>query len=445
MIENNTKKESPKSIQEDVSILSDLLKHITSKNIKLISYSLDHVIYEDENKVVRHILKKGDKVIDTIEKTPNVIEPNFKANNKPKKNIRTRKGKIISPNAKIIFASVLMGAGLATAAWSLHGSSAEELPKIEIEVEEIPLKPEIEAKNTNEKDKIQVQEETISKPEEAISPREPDVIISENTVVEVAQRENMAKREETDALFGSIINIYTSRYGIPNAIGCALITQERPNSNNINVGQLTRNICGEKMQIPTFDAENQVNGIEKIYVVREMPQKENFEQEESYKKELDRYKKQLEESKKLSEEGYSIYDYQTVIQNPEMCIHISMAYLAHCVYQCDMNVSQGIRGYNGGYPIAKMASDLEISKGSVTDGDAYYNEHVYSYLYYDELENLKWHLASLNTLKNNENWSNEERVQKEKEQAMSAPIIEIHFTFLNVRGLNYEEENAHRL
>ena len=127
-------------------------------------------------------------------------------------------------------------------------------------------------------------------------------MISQLTNVEVESKTNMIKRMETDNLFGQSIQYYATRYGIPTSLASALITQERPDIGMENIGQLTRKICGEKYQVPIIipTESEKYDGIssEKIFIVRDEQIKENIENPDSYRKELERYQNQLIKSQK---------------------------------------------------------------------------------------------------------------------------------------------------
>ena len=397
------RKEKPNPLtEENKKAFIAFLRQIKQNKVTVTKYTPDKIEFIDQNNQKHVILKQGTRYIE-IEKNGKIITPVFPKTDlivqpvKKKKKLKTKKGKVIAPNVMKILAPPLIIAGAIITA-SKSKNSTNDILNSEIEV----LNLEEDSTNLvgidmNEFVNNSLEEQSnIGNSELVIS----NMFITQTTCVEVAQRDNMIKREETDALFGTIIDNYSSRYGIPNSIGKALITQERANDSYENIGQLTRNICGEKIILPIMNQNS--NQLEKIYIVRDEPNKENYDTDTSYKEQLDKYKNQLEESKKLSAEGYEIYHFKDIINNPEINIHISMAYLAHCVYKCDMNISQGIRAYNSGYTSARKASDSEIANGKVEIGDSEYNKHVFSHLYSDELNNMVWHLKSVPRLNESE-------------------------------------------
>ncbi len=361
-----------------------------------------------------------------------------------KQPIKTKKGKVISPNVAKVLAPPILIAGIFLA-FGKSSNAAEEVASgweilnniSEENIEEVPenekmVSDMLENNYVLETNEIEIEENQV-----------PDIMITQTTCVEVKQKENMKKREETDILFGAIIDKYTNCYGIPNCIGKAIITQERPNDSLENLGQLTRNICGEKIVIPLLGSDE--GNLEKIYIVRDEPKRSNYDSESSYREQLNKYKNQLKESKELSLEGYQIYSFQEIMNHSELNIHISMAYLAHCIYKCDINISQGIRAYNGGYTKAKKASDKDIADGKIDVGDPYYNEHVYAYLYEDELNSIVWNLKNVSLLTENEKkeMTQEQMLEKEKEITKNTPVIVIDMNFSCVKELNYEENGHH--
>lgn len=434
--------------EENKKAFIEFLRKIKQNKVTVTSYTPNKIEFIDQNNQKHIIIKQGNKYIE-MEKRGNIITPEFpktdlimKPIEKPKpKKLKTKKGKVIAPNIMKILAPPLIVAGALSIAHL--STNHNEMLNSEIEV----LDPEEEATNLVGIDMKNWIEDSMEKQKnlEISEPVFQNLIITQTTCVEVLQQENMIKREQTDALFGEMIDAYASHYGIPNSIGKALISQERPNDTYENLGQLTRNICGEKIILPVMDQTS--NELEKIYIVREEPNKENYKTEASYKEQLDKYKNQLEESKKLKEEGYQIYSFQEIIENPEMNIHIAMAYLAHCVYKCDMNITQGIRAYNSGYTAARKASDEEIANGKIEIGDAEYNKHVFSHLYADEINDMVWRLKSVPKLTESEKrtMTKEQIQKKEIEMAKNTPMIVVNVEFSRIKELYYEEENGYHL
>lgn len=432
------------------SVLTEFLEQIDEKNITIISCDSDQFIYKDDQNRIHKIIKIGDKFIKATNISPNIIQPNFSDNhqkpNLPKKNrkIKTKRGRVSSLNAaKILIPAAIISLGTIIGVAKYVSTPANEIEVLEITPEDIP--EEIEELDVNEITKV-VMRNNIAKKEVDQSLIQDEIVISQTTNVVVSPKEDLSKREETDRLYGSYITKYTTRYGIATSLGSALITQERPNNSNENIGQLTRNICGERIVIPIIDDKNN-EGLEKIYVIRDIPDKNNFEEEEAYREALDTYKSQLEEGKKLATKGYQIYKFEDLMTNTEANIHISMAWLTYSIYKCDTNINQGVRGYNGGYNAAKVATDEEIANGKITIGDAFYNEHVFSYLYPDEIEGLECYFKSVPYLSEEEKASmtEEEIIRKQNELAKSASVIKVSINFAQVRILNNEEEATHRI
>lgn len=228
---------------------------------------------------------------------------------------------------------------------------------------------------------------------------------NENSIVqsipfEIIQSNEMQSRKKTQELYGNVIQTYSEKYGLCSDLVEALITQERHKQVLDNPGQLTRNICGEEIVVPIInknetELQNSKN-VEKIYIVRDKPIRENFQEEQDYIKQLNRYKNQLEKSKELYNKGFEIIYFEdlrgenNVLEN----IRISIIWLAHCIYQCDCQINQGIFAYNQGYPSAKSSSDTEIMNGLAgnNNADIWYNYNVFQFLTKEEAGNMNFNL-----------------------------------------------------
>lgn len=448
-MEQSIRKTSQTNINETREAFVEFLKRINQKKISIISFAPDQIVFRDEEGKTRKIIKIGNRFIETKEVSDKITSPNFnntkKNGNSKKKNrkAKSRRGRIISRNAKKILAPVILSTGILASAFTL--AHEEPANTLEVTIVSEPIETLEELEETN----IIITENDALTMNNCAPNSEEQMVISQTTAVEVMPKENMIKRSETDYQFGTIIDMYTSRYGIPSAIGKALLTQERPNEGYENVGQLTRNVCGEKIILPIINgnAEENKKGVEKIYIIRDEPQRSSFEEESSYREEMERYKNQLEESKQLANEGYQIYYFETAMQDVELNIHLSMAYLAYCVYKCDMTVNQGIRGYNCGYPLSRCASDEEIAGGKIEVGDPNYNQNVFSYLYPNELNELVWYLKSVPKIPESEakKMTLEEIQKREYELAEDAPLVAISMDFTRVRNLEYAQENGYNL
>lgn len=416
---------------EEIKSLINFFEEKREEKIKTISLSKTEIVLENE-KGTKYILEKSQGQF--REKKPQA--PNMPKASKPKqfKKAKSRKGKIISPNAKIILAPLAAFIVLIV----IPGFRKKDEPTYYSATPNNQMESLLEQATTIPK-KIQDREVVISIHSEVPILEEkmnlePSMLIQE-TFVEVSQKENMSKRLETDTLLGPTIDYYATRYGIPNAIGRSLITQERPIDSFENVAQLTRKVCDEKMCIPIIEKtpEDIALGreIDKIYIVRDMPLEGNFETPEDYQQALIQYQEQLKTAIELEKEGYQILKYEEVIQNQNSCIQISMAYLIHCVYKCNENVNQGIRGYNGGYTLSKKATDEVIANGLLDKGDPFYNAKVFSYLYEEELDTIFWKVKNVTTLS--------------EEELKNAEIITIKLQFNNVRNAKDEKETGHYL
>ncbi len=393
--QNSVRKEqNSKDLQLRFKQLKELISKIEEPQAKIVSMNPNKTIVEGKSGNCYFFKYENDKYIE-IKKENSIIEfPVDKKKNVPKtskKKLKTKKGKIISPNARKILAPAVISLGIGFSALTLTRTITEKQnSNLTIEtLEEFEL----------EKSKFAIPK----KEEENQTTADPQIteFCIQDTNVMVKPKENLQKRIETDTVLGTEICYYANRYGIPKSIAAALITQERPDDIFENVGQLTRNICGEKINIPIIckSEEEYINRIqeEKIYIVRDMPERESFEEISSYKAALKRYQEQLEESKELETQGYNIYYFADLMKNNNQNIHIAMAYLAYCTYKCDLNVHQGIRAYNGGYSLSKKASDDDLVRGTLEIGDPYYNEHVFAYLYPEEIEDIIWKLQDPET------------------------------------------------
>lgn len=390
----NNEKEQKVLIQKRIADLMLLIAEIGEKNVKVISTKPNCTILELSNKNRLYFKYKNGKFIKMPRDNVIVELPINPINNKKHK-LKTKKGKIISKNVKQVLAPPLITLVLGIAFLSTLKTNKENKETIIESLEESK-----EFQNALlDMNQISILEpsylENAEIDEKYLIPKE---CIVQATNVEIVLKEDMSKRIETDQLFGTEINYYATRYGVPVSLASALITQERPSKGLENIGQLTRKICGEKYQVPIINGtDEEINNnktIEKFYIVRDEPQRDNFESAESYKKELERYQNQLLESRELEKAGYQIFYFENLLIDTTQNIHISMAYLAHSVYGCNMNVHQGTRAYNCGISSAKKATDEDLQNGTIQIGDPFYNRNVLSYLYPEELEHIVWTLRT---------------------------------------------------
>lgn len=331
------------------------------------------------------------KIKCTCVKVSNRKTPNFKKT-------KTKCGTMLVKTGAIIFTS-----GVLAVAAILFGSSqrAEKNEPISISIENIEDIESIVKTNENIKNTKTSNETSITKEirENSVSEIQPEILV-QTVEIGFTQQPTMVKREETDQLFHEDIEFYSKRYGVPYAIASALFSQERANNDFGNIGRITKNVCGEKIVVPIIqksESDIQENREEdKMYIILDEPVRSSYENDEEYKLALEKYKMQLETSKTLKEEGYKIYTYSEIKSDYHKNINVSLAYLVHGVYKCDMNCNKGLRAYNGGYTIVNKSSELDITNGTIEIGDPLYNQHVFSYLYPDELS-LTWKLKDFKT------------------------------------------------
>lgn len=414
--------------KQAIELISKFLIEKKEKKIKIISVTDMEIVLASENGekfILRGILNP------TQEKEWHSLNNQFFLRRKSKK-IQSKKGKIISANANIILAPALMTLALSIIMGfpKREESNYSIMPNMKIEMVDQSLTTSHSKLNRKAIASMPAKMPIVGEKIEL----ESSVTIQE-TIVEVLQKKDMSKRLETDTLFGQSIDYYASRYGIPSAIGKSIITQERSNQIHENIGQLTRNICGEKFLIPIIEKNS--NDLElgremdKLYVVRDLPMEESFENSKDYQQALYTYQSQLKEAIELEQKGYQIFKYEEVIQNPNLCIQIAMANLSHCVYKCKGNVNQAIRAYNGGYGLSVTATDEEIANGLLEIGDPFYNAHVFSHLFEEELDNILWKIKKVNTLRD--------------EELSNVDIITIKLQFNNVKEVNNEKENGYHI
>lgn len=406
-------------IQKRLMDLINTIRTMEEKKVVLVSLNPQKTIIELPDKRQIFYKYQNGKYIEIPKDTLN-LEENVPKKLKHSYNLKTRKGKIISQNAKKILVPPLMTLSIGLAFLGAINKQEKVKTKNEITIETLQDK---ESMNTIINLKIPNFNSMInSKLPETTKSEPTPTMISQLTNVEVESKTNMIKRMETDNLFGQSIQYYATRYGIPTSLASALITQERPDIGMENIGQLTRKICGEKYQVPIIipTESEKYDGIssEKIFIVRDEPIKENFENPDSYRKELERYQNQLIKSQELEKEGYHIFYFGDLMNDPAQNIHISMAYLAHSVYGCNLNVHLGTRAYNSGIASAKNATDEDLVNGNIEIGDPFYNKNVLSYLYPEELTNVVWTLKNINS--------------EEQE------LIAIAMNFNNIKDRNYE-------
>lgn len=227
-------------------------------------------------------------------------------------------------------------------------------------------------------------------------------ITFQNIKISFQPESTMQRREMIEKPYGEEIKEVSERYGIPYAIAIALFSRESY-EDLLNLGSLTSGVCKEQIVASIIKKEEediqQNREEDKIFIIQDEPKETSFKNYNDYIKALKDYKEQIETGKQLQKEGYEIYNFKDVISNPKLNIQISLAYLAHCIYKCDMDCNKGIRAYNGGYTTVRTLSDEDIANGVYETGDPFYNQHVYAYLYPEEQQMLSWTLRDPTTKK----------------------------------------------
>ena len=434
------------------STFSDFIRNIPEGNNK-IQYNPGYIkIISADGKNV-YIYKKVDGVYKscTFQKKPS---RNFKTS----KIKKTKKGKInlkYIPEIATLFALCLV-------IW--NEANHLTLNSNEYQIEQQLPNPEKDLNIENNTIQIIIENENtiqskIEKSQIPISPQlassEIDTSLIQIIPFEIIQSEEMQSRKMTQELYGTIIEEYAQKYGLcPNLIE-ALITQERHKKILDNPGQLTREICGEEIIIPIIKKSEQEmqesKEVDKIYIVRDEPIRENFDNEQEYIKQLNRYKNQLEKSKELASKGYEIVHFVNLKgeNNTHENIRISIIWLAHCIYKCDCQINKGVFAYNQGYPEARNANDKEIMNGLAgkTNADIWYNYNVFRFLTKEEATKMNFLLKPFP-----ENWLYlSESEQKEyidhlsqipsQNITLSLPIFQENLE----ENYTYEKENGHSL
>lgn len=363
------------------------------------------------------------------------IESKYKSNPYKKRKFKTKKGKILSLRHSRLLATISICFSLAISLGTIkkYADIHDEYQMIEI-LEE----------NENYSDDILPPEIFISTNQN----QKENLKITQNNIkidLEIQQSSRISKRRETDELYDDTITFYSKRWGIPKELLSALITQERDEKTQNNPGQLTRNICGEKIILPIInksqeDLQNEKE-VDKIYVVREEPKCENYQDEQKYLKQLEIYKEQLEIAKILKEKGYSIVSFSDLLgeNNAEKNIAIATAYIAHCNYELN-NPILGTFAYNAGYTLTKQAKIDDVMNGMIglEYTDKKYLQHVFRFLYPNEAANLQFISKKLP-----ENWNEMDSIQRENFLSEKNEEIELNITNITLtqfKEYQYAEE-----
>lgn len=349
---------------------------------------------------------------------------------------QTKKGKITSLNASQIFmtAGIIVLLALAINSRKYKDKTVEE-EKIVFE----------NIDNSFTYQETEIPQSIIISTEEA-----PIEIYNEQSIKEskennievdicIEQSSRIIKREETDRVYGETIQKYAKRWGIPTALMSSLITQERDDISKNNPGQLTRMICGEKIILPIIEKSSEdlatQKEVDKIYIVREEPNRDNYTNENEYQEQLLRYKSQLEKSKELKNEGYEIIFFSDLIgeENWEKNIKISTAFLTYYNYKLKNPVLSTF-AYNAGYNTAKNANMYDALNGLVgtENTDKKYLNHVFRFLYPYETDSLQ-----VITKPFPDNW--EQMTYEERNSYMNEGIKNVELQVTNISINNFRE------
>jgi len=385
-----------------------------------------------------------------------------------RKKVKTRKGRIRTKKIAQILAPAIVIVGVLGTSFLFSKRNTEASNKAAIETvvetndlndfQQIKITIDLSEKDTKDQIDQEQIEQSLDTYTSEIENKSEIKYITQTIKNDISSSQWLEKREETETLFGQEITSICDRFGLSKAVVSSLLTQERESNSEkkyINIGQLTRSICNEPMVLPIikYSKEDLVQHqeVDKIYVVRDEPNRATFQNEADYKIELEKYKNQLQRSKELKNQGYRIFYFQDLMkpENYRDNIYVSLAYLTHCIYQCDLDINKGICAYNSGYGTAMKYNNDEIMNGSVKVGDAFYNQHVYSYILPEEYNDLTWYFKEVPDFKLTEeerqNLTKEEQQRKKIEAIHNAPIITIQQDFPKMKEKYYEKENGHSL
>ncbi|MCI8575405.1 MAG: hypothetical protein HFI09_02940 [Bacilli bacterium] len=406
--------------------IENLIRFLSGFNQKIISISIKEnriKVYTD-NTV--YCLKKGEE---------NFVKIKTKQKPNRKNNYKTKKAKLSHFSAKFVISASLLA--ILGSASNLSKNNSKAFANQQM-AETITQKDELAIQN-NQDLFFSLNHEEKNSQLKLVS-NKPTMLYQNISIEhEIIQSQRIKKRVETDNLFGDTIEKWSKRWGASSSLMKALITQERDENNLSNPGQLTRNICGEKIILPIINKskEDIASGkeVDKIFIIREEPNKANYQNEEEYLYQLELHKKQVEKSKELKQEGYEIIFFPDLLgeQNCDKNIQIAIAFATFNNYRLNDPVLATF-AYNAGYYTTKKAQLDEILNGQVgTDQtDKNYLTHVFRFLYPEEVNNLKFITKNFP-----ENW--DDMTYDQRNYYMSIGIKDVPYTYTFVSLENFKE------
>ena len=426
----------PNLTSQEQKNLIQILSTINEKNTT-VSFSNNKIRIYGESGYIYVIEKQGNKYVESY-RTKNVSNKNTRT-----RVYKTKKGKLKSNIKKIISISVfIIGvAGIVSFAKSKNDTNSTQI--IEENIIDIS-----DLETLDENKVITITTEVVEEiPETFALTNEPEINKANiNIDFEIKQSSRFDKRIETDQLYGSVIKKYEKRWGLPNGLVSALITQERHDSIVSNPGQLTRMICGEKIILPIIEKDEddlqKKKEVDKIFIVREEPKRENYSKEQDYLEQLEIYRKQLEKSKELQQEGYEIISFPELLDenNVSENIRISAAFLAYYNYKLKDPILSTF-AYNAGYTKAKSVNNIyDVLNGLVgsENTDKLYLTHVYRFLSSEEAANLQFITKPFP--ENFNNMSYEERKFYMTEEIKNTPLDITTISLTGFKEYTNEEE-----
>ena len=419
------------SKKQKIDSQKQLLEFLTKLNEKIISISIhDNIvkIYVASGKT--YIFKKqNDQYIKIMERNKNKSK---------KENYKTKKGVVKPSFVQKITSSAIILFILASTAKTVN-YYANTFETKQVLDNEYDLEESLKEENNDNIISITTTNTIVSSP---LKKDETEVYYQNIPIdFEFIQSQRFIKRIETDNLYGNVIENWSERWGTSSNLMKALITQERDEKTLSNPGQLTRNICGEKIILPIINKtkEDIENGkeVDKIYIVREEPKKENYQKEEDYLVQLDLHKKQLEKSKELKQEGYEIILFSNLL-GEENCyenVRIAIAFATYSNYRFN-DPALGTFAYNAGYNMTKNAQLNDILNGNVGSDytDKQYLSHVFRFLYPEEATNLKFITKPFP-----DNWN--EMTYEQRNHYMNEEIKNKPYTYTVISLENFKEYN----
>ena len=388
-----------------------------------------------------------------LKKQGNVFVESYRTRNRSTKNsankcrtYKTKRGKIKSNIIRIILGSTMVITAATLIFKNNHSDHNKSPIAVSTQLETLEVNNEMPSLEIQEDQKIILT--TTAYPKETVEEISMSEIEEDTLEIdfEINQSSRFKKRIETDQLYGEIIRKDEKRWGIAKGLLSALITQERHDSIPNNPGQLTRMICGEKIILPIIEKSEQdiaeKKEVDKIYIIREEPKRENYNNEKSYYEQLEIYQTQLKKSKELQQEGYEIISFPELLdeKNIEQNIRISAAFLTYYNYKLN-DPMLSTYAYNAGLTRAKNVDNIyDVLNGSISseNTDKLYLTHVYRFLKKEEAQNLQFIMkpfpSNFNTM------SYDERVFYMNEEIKNTPLNITNISLINFREYTNEEE-----